>query len=302
MTTDALWSGRFAKIYWLFTHLIVLLVLVLRKSTLHKKLFIEFDYPYAVFFFVIFCVCTVLYFACCINPGYAVKNKGGMLQLHDEDEHNEQLQIADNDDRASDVELGVILSNKEEAQAPHLHLCTHCNIIQPIRTKHCNECERCVSRYDHHCFFVGGCVGQKNHSVFWLYLLVQSFLIAWAFVMVVPDGFTDTSTISGWFYTNGLALVVSVVLFTMFFLPFGLWLFHSYLMLTNQTTWEVSKRRKITYLQELPEEVFPFDNGCLANIREFLTMRYNQIEWIVVEPEISNRGFNIWTNKYWSCF
>jgi len=161
-----------------------------------------------------------------------------------------------------------------------------------------------VSRYDHHCFFIGGCVGQKNHFVFWLYLAIQSFIIAWAFVMEL-DGFTSTQTISDWFYTNGLALVVSVVLFVMFFLPFGLWVFHSYLMLTNQTTWEVSKRRKISYLQELPEEVFPFDNGCMANVRQFWTMRNVDIEWIVQEKITSgnnNRGFNIWSNQYWSCF
>lgn len=33
--------------------------------------------------------------------------------------------------------------------------CTICNIEQPIRSKHCKECKRCVAMYDHHCPWMG---------------------------------------------------------------------------------------------------------------------------------------------------
>jgi hypothetical protein len=44
---------------------------------------------------------------------------------------------------------------------------------QPPSTKHCRICDRCVRGWDHHCGWVGTCVGQNNHRVFWLYLLLQ---------------------------------------------------------------------------------------------------------------------------------
>lgn len=313
MTPDAIWSGRMAKFYWVFTHVIVVIILILRNSTLHKRIFIEHDYFYVVMFFISVVVCTFLYFACCIDPGYLPKNPDGP-RVHvradapseESTVHSESGENTASDHHAVDIELGAVLSSDKPAEAHHhendLHVCTYCNVVQPLRTKHCNDCERCVSRYDHHCFFVGTCVGQQNHLVFWWYLLVQSFVIAWAFVMEM-DGFVSTDTISDWFYTNGLILVVTFVLFIMFFLPFGLWLFHTYLILTNQTTWEVSKRNKITYLQEVPDDEFPFDVGFFANIREFFTMKYSKIVWMVPE-DINTRPkkFNIWNNKYWSCF
>lgn len=33
--------------------------------------------------------------------------------------------------------------------------CTVCNLEQPIRSKHCKSCGRCVALYDHHCPWMG---------------------------------------------------------------------------------------------------------------------------------------------------
>jgi hypothetical protein len=32
-----------------------------------------------------------------------------------------------------------------------------------------------VRKYDHHCFWVGGCVGELNHRKFWLFLFFQTY-------------------------------------------------------------------------------------------------------------------------------
>ena len=53
-----------------------------------------------------------------------------------------------------------------------LRFCTVCNIEQPLRSKHCRVCHKCVATYDHHCPWLGNCVGEKNRLHFYLFLVV----------------------------------------------------------------------------------------------------------------------------------
>lgn len=34
------------------------------------------------------------------------------------------------------------------------HLCHICRTRQPIRSRHCRFCERCVEEFDHHCIYL----------------------------------------------------------------------------------------------------------------------------------------------------
>lgn len=48
-----------------------------------------------------------------------------------------------------------------------------------MRSKHCQTCQHCVRRYDHHCPWIENCVGEKNHRWFVLYLAVQLLVLLW---------------------------------------------------------------------------------------------------------------------------
>lgn len=58
------------------------------------------------------------------------------------------------DDKLSSNEI-----EKEKAQEEFYfaekRYCTVCNVEQPLRSKHCKDCKRCVALYDHHCPWTG---------------------------------------------------------------------------------------------------------------------------------------------------
>ncbi len=55
--------------------------------------------------------------------------------------------------------------------------CEHCRVEKPERMHHCRVCRVCVLRYDHHCPWVGNCIGLLNLRYF-LQLLVYGLLTA----------------------------------------------------------------------------------------------------------------------------
>ncbi|XP_074648330.1 uncharacterized protein LOC141903872 isoform X2 [Tubulanus polymorphus] len=62
-----------------------------------------------------------------------------------------------------DIAIGLVPSER---------FCSECEIIQPVLTKHCRLCRKCVNNLDHHCLFFMRCIGDRNHCAFLYYTIV----------------------------------------------------------------------------------------------------------------------------------
>ena len=50
--------------------------------------------------------------------------------------------------------------------------CKKCNILVPIEfgIGHCIDCDICIKKHDHHCSWIGKCIGEGNYFAFHLYI------------------------------------------------------------------------------------------------------------------------------------
>lgn len=62
--------------------------------------------------------------------------------------------------------------------------CFKCHQYKPPRCHHCRICRRCVLRYDHHCPWIGNCVGHGNVAYFNRFLIFTPVALMYALALV----------------------------------------------------------------------------------------------------------------------
>lgn len=51
-------------------------------------------------------------------------------------------------------------------------VCPDCKLFRTHRSRHCQCCDRCVDKFDHHCPWLLNCVGARNLGFFYSFLFV----------------------------------------------------------------------------------------------------------------------------------
>ncbi|KAG8800676.1 hypothetical protein FRC20_009620 [Serendipita sp. 405] len=120
---------------------------------------------------------------------------------------------------------------------PLYRYCSRDEIIKPLRAHHCRTCNTCVLGYDHHCPWIGGCVGARNRKFFVVFLLWCSlyliYTIAILIASLVKGG--NRSTAGG---LDGNMLALTVITGLLLFFSLTMLITHVWLLRHNASTVE----------------------------------------------------------------
>ena len=129
-----------------------------------------------------------------------------------------------------------------------LNYCNSCAAYRPPRTSHCSLCDNCVQRFDHHCLWLGTCIGKRNYRYF--YFLTGSinlsalFQICFSLYYIInhTKHLVNKESYSKLILWGLSALSLYDLLFAIFFVG-KLFILHTYLVCQSKTFYENIKKK-----------------------------------------------------------
>jgi palmitoyltransferase ZDHHC9/14/18 len=155
--------------------------------------------------------------------------------------------------------------------------CVSCRDWRPPRSFHCSKCDHCITLHDHHCVWLGNCIGERNYRYFFTFLLFGTISSAYLAAVCYYRLFHNSDPFRETIRHSPMTLFNAVYGSLTLLYPMLLLGYNFYLTSTQQTTREflrtlhASERNLNPYRQDV-NVVFAFIQN-LTHVRGYSFVR-----------------------------
>lgn len=246
------------------TILLIMIPVVLFSAFVSRRLIEDFQHQLGDYIVVICAVLTayviiLLFLTSARDPGIIPRN------LHPPEDEGSSISADWPGSQVSGPSLPPTKDVMVNGMVVKVKYCQTCMLYRSPRCSHCSICNNCVERFDHHCPWVGQCIGKRNYRFFFMFVSSTTILCLYvlAFCWVNIRKIMDTDHCDIWraFLKSPVSGILVLYTFICAWFVGGLTAFHLYLICTNQTTYENFRYR-------YDGKMNPYNLGCVRNVLE----------------------------------
>ena len=147
-----------------------------------------------------------------------------------------------------------------------INYCYSCYLFRPPRTSHCAICDNCVERFDHHCLWLGTCIGKRNYKYFYSLLASLNINAIFQIIYCICALNLEVKKIKDK-ENKGYSFIIvigCIILYNLLFLAIfigKLFILHTYLVFKGMTFYEYTKEKLKIY----PEKMNIYDKYKLLS-------------------------------------